>query len=663
MEPPLAEVHFPIPLRRGFDYRVPPGLDEALQPGRRVWAPFGKFGRRMGLIARRHAPDTDTLPLERLKFLEGAVEADPVIAPKDFPLVDWMARRYFCSWGEAAFTVAAVGTRRPPRRPAAAPAPTLAERPHPFSPSVDQQAALDHILPAVRVGGFRPFLVRGVAAAGKTEVYRRAIEAALEQGKGAILLVPEIGLTPQMENIFRRWFGAALEMWHSDIADGERWRVWRRARTGECRLVVGPRSALFVPITPLGLIILDEEHDPSYKQDSAPHYHARDTALEKARLWDVPVLFGSATPSLESARRAEEGVLTPLVLSRRIDDRPFPSLHVVDMRTAGWYLSDELVLALRRRLDTGEQSLLFLNRRGYATRVVCRGCAWEGRCPHCEVSLVLHKESAGDILRCHTCEHHQPAPTLCPLCRQETMKTTGRGTQRVLRDLATLFPQARILRWDRDTMARRGAHAEAFDAVHAGEVDIIVGTQMVTQGHDFPRLTLVGVVDADSALRFPDFRAAERTFQKISQVAGRAGRADRPGEVYIQTRYPDHYALRAITGWDYDAFLQEELAFRREAAYPPFTRLAQILLRAREETRAVQAAEDLMRHFENPLLEGVTAMGPAPALHAKREGWSQWQVVLKSPPDLFPAALDRLAAFSPVSGVTLSVNVDPEDLE
>ncbi|HMZ26976.1 MAG TPA: primosomal protein N', partial [Elusimicrobiota bacterium] len=333
-------------------------------------------------------------------------------------------------------------------------------------------------------------------------------------------------------------------------------------------------------------------------------------------------------------------------------------------RKAGWYISDELVNAIRDRLAKKEQSLLFLNRRGYATRLRCRACEWESRCPRCAVSLVLHRDPPADALRCHLCEHSEPPPDRCPQCRGEMIKATGRGTQKVLKDLATLFPAARLLRWDRDAMSRRGSQTRAYESVRAGDVDIVVGTQMVAQGHDFPRLTLVGVLDADSALRLPDFRAAERTFQLITQVAGRAGRADRPGEVIVQTRHPDHYALRSVQSRDPASFVEEELSFRREAGYPPFARLAMLRVRAVRADRAEAAAEALTRTLESPdLPDGAAILGPAPAFHERREDESQWQVLLKATPALFPEILQRLEKFEAPTGVSLSVNVDPEDLD
>ncbi|MBL0058635.1 MAG: primosomal protein N' [Elusimicrobia bacterium] len=663
METRLAEVAFPIPLRRVFDYRVPPDLDGALRPGHRVWAPFGRRAGQMGIVLRRHEPEAGGLPAAKMKPLEGLVEPDPALDDRDLALAHWMADRYSCSLGEALFTVCPLGRRRPPKRPPAE-RHRIQESPGLHQPTEEQAAALARLLPALAGGEHRRFLLQGVSASGKTEVYRRVLSASLDGGRGALLLVPEIGLTPQMEDQLRGWFGDALEIWHSEMANGERWRVWRRAREGRARVIVGPRSALFLPVSPLGVIIVDEEHDPSYKQDNAPHYHARDAAEEKARLHGALLILGSATPSLETDTRARAGDIERILLSRRVKNRPFPVVRRVDMKKEGWYLSDTLVAALRERLERGEQSLLFLNRRGYSTHVECAACGWESRCPQCAVSLVLHRAgTAGPSLRCHTCQVVQPLPEHCPTCGGAVLTPSGRGTQRVAADIATLFPAARCLRWDRDAVAARHGHERVYRDVLEGRVDIIIGTQMIAQGHDFPNVTLVGVLDADRSLSFPDFRAAERTFQLLMQVAGRAGRAGRPGEVVIQTRHPDHYALRAVAERDFDAFAKEEIEYRREASYPPFTRMAHAVVRARTESGAEEGAEALVHWLEaGPPPKGSMILGPAPAFHRKKAGWEQWQVVLKTPADRLAPLLSRVNAFVPPAGTSVALDVDPEGM-
>lgn len=658
----LAEVAFAVPLDRFFDYRIPVDLQGAVRVGHRVWAPFGKRARRMGVVARLHEPEAGGLPPAKLKDILACVEPEPVLDPRDMALAHWMSRRYSCSPGEALFTVFPLGQRNPPQRSAKEPV-RARETPTPFEPTEGQTAALDLIVPAIAAGTHRRVLVQGVAASGKTEIYRRAITAALEAGRGALLLVPEIGLTPQMEDRLRGWFGDALEVWHSEMALGDRWRVWRRVRSGHARVVVGPRSALFLPVTPLGLIVIDEEHDPSYKQDNTPHYHARDTAEEKARLHGAVLLLGSATPSLETHARAQAGDIDRLVLTQRVENRPFPSVRLVDRRNEGWYFSDVLVNALRERVARGEQSLLFLNRRGYSTHVECRACGWVARCSACQVSLILHRDKTGPALLCHTCDHREPLMEKCPDCRGDILKMSGRGTQRVAADLAVLFPTARLFRWDRDAVRGRQGHEQAYRDALNGKIDIIVGTQMIAQGHDFPNLTLVGVLDADRSLSFPDFRAAERTFQLLMQVAGRAGRADRPGEVIIQTSNPDHYALQAVLERNYDSFAQNELSYRLESGYPPFTRVVHAVVRARTETGAESAAEQFVRWLESadPRPEG-NVLGPAPAFHRIKAGWAQWQALIKAPPSAMDCWIRLARGYAPPTGTTLHLDVDPETM-
>ncbi len=659
----LAEVAFPIPLRRVFDYRIPTDLTGIVRPGHRVWAPFGKRAKQMGLVLRLHEPEAGGHSPPSLKELDGLVEPFPVLSERDLALAHWMSRRYSCSLGEALFTVFPLGRRRPPKRPSRE-TPHVSETPTPFEATEEQSSALAQILPAVASGQHHRFLLQGVAASGKTEIYRRAMSASIAAGRGALLLVPEIGLTPQMEHRLRGWFGDALEVWHSEMSDGERWRVWRRVRDGLARVIVGPRSALFLPMSPLGVVVLDEEHDASYKQDNAPHYHARDTAEEKARLHGAVLILGSATPSLETHRRASAGEIQRIVLSRRVENRPFPALRLVDMRKEGWYFSDALVAAIRERLAKGEQSMLFLNRRGYATHVECKACGWVAQCPVCQVSLIVHRTApGGPTLRCHTCEHAQPLMEKCPVCANDVIKISGRGTQRVAADAASLFPSARILRWDRDAVAGRHGHEKIYKEVMDGRADIIVGTQMIAQGHDFPNLTLVGVLDADRSLAFPDFRAAERTFQLLMQVAGRAGRADRPGEVIIQTRSPDHYALRAVIERSYEAFASSEMTYRQEAAYPPFTRVTHAIVRARTDPAAETGADALIQWMESGALPlDSRILGPAPAFHRMKAGWAQWQVVLKSLPENMEAVIARAAAFVPPTGVGVLLDVDPEGM-
>ncbi|HOW28136.1 MAG TPA: primosomal protein N' [Elusimicrobiota bacterium] len=665
----IAEVALPLPIDRLFDYRVPEPLAGVVRPGHRVRVPFGFRGGMVGAVIRLKSE----VPAVALKAVEGVLDPDPVLEEKDLALARWISEKYFCSLGEAVFCVLPVGKNPAPKRavaPAVETPPPSTERPE-FVLTESQRAACDVILPAVEKGGHDTFLIYGVAAAGKTEVYITAIERALEKGKSSIYLVPEIGLTPQVETWLRERFGSTVELWHSRLAFGEKWRIWEKVRRGDCRVLMGARSALFAPMKDLGLIVVDEEHDPSYKCDSRPRYHARDAAVEKARLHDVPVVMGSATPSLDSFYRAQQGRIRLVEMAQRVDNRPFPTVHVVDVRRGGkGVLSEPLRLALNECLVHQEQAILLMNRRGFATWLICRDCGWEARCPSCGVALVGHQSGAAEtegpstlVMKCHYCSHKMPMTDRCPKCKSPTLKLLGKGTQRIDAEIRSLLPTARILRWDLDSMSRKGSHERAFSSVKDGAVDVIVGTQMAAQGLDFPNVTVVGVIDADQALRFPDFRSGERAFQSLAQAAGRSGRAENPGSVFIQTRHPDHYAIQAVKNMDYRLFAETEMKYREEMRYPPFVQLVQIVVRGKRADLAEEAATALVEWFEAlPLPDDVACLGPAPAYHSRRGGLSQWQVLLKGRPEEMTDVLKKFRERKATKGVTLMIDVDPEEM-
>ena len=499
-------------------------------------------------------------------------------------------------------------------------------------PTDDQARALDELLPAVESGGFSPFLLRGVTGSGKTEVYFRAAEAALARGRGAILLVPEIGLTPMLVRAARARFGATVSVLHSELAAGERHDEWWRIREGEARVVVGARSAVFAPVPELGLIVVDEEHDSAYKQDESPRYHGRDVAVMRARLEACLVVLGSATPSVESYANARSGKYRELLLPRRVTAQGLPRVEIVDRRQvlrAGGepILSPPLREALAARLEQGQQSLVLLNRRGYATSLLCRECGQEAMCPNCSVTLTLHR--TGRLARCHYCGHEAKTPETCPSCRGAYLRLTGFGTEKVAEAVSAALPLARVERLDRDRVRRRGMLQQTLGAFEAGEIDILVGTQMIAKGHDFPRVTLVGVVDADVGLGIPDFRSAERTFQLLTQVAGRAGRGAAAGEVILQTHMPDHYALVHACAQDYPSFFERELEFRRTMGYPPAAALVNLILRSGEEADARDAADALGGLLRERARGGYRVLGPARAPLARLRQEHRFQILLK----------------------------------
>jgi len=457
-------------------------------------------------------------------------------------------------------------------------APTL-----PMQLTPAQQAALDPIAAALASSTHHTYLLHGVTGSGKTEIYLQAIQQCLSQGREAIVLVPEIALTPQMVERFKSRFGARVAVLHSRLSQGERYDEWRKIREGRAQVAVGARSAVFAPFSQIGLIVIDEEHETSYKQEESPKYHARDLAIERARMNRAVVVLGSATPSLESFSAAAcgnaEGALDAIgyiALPERVGDRPLPSVQIVDMREElqlgnRAMFSRALKEAIETRLRREEQIVLLLNRRGYSTFVMCRSCGYTCTCPHCDIAMTHHRGARH--LRCHYCGHAEPEPTVCPSCQSEHIRFFGTGTQKVEEALASTFPGIRVIRMDVDTTTEKGSHEKWLTMFRERKADVLLGTQMVAKGLDFPRVTLVGVLAADSALRLPDFRAAERTFQLLTQVAGRAGRHELPGEVVIQTYDPAHVAVASVAGHDYDGFVRQELHARSMLGYPPYGRL------------------------------------------------------------------------------------------
>ncbi|UFP96817.1 primosomal protein N' [Gloeobacter morelensis] len=512
-----------------------------------------------------------------------------------------------------------------------------------------------------------PVLLEGVTGSGKTEVYLQAIAPVLARGESALVLVPEIGLTPQLTDRFAARFGARVRVYHSALSEGERFDCWRQMLTGEAQVVVGTRSAVFAPLPKLGLIVLDEEHDGSYKQDRpAPCYHARTVALWRGELAGCPVLLGSATPDLESFDRATAGRYLHLEMPERVAGRPLPAVEVVDMREElhrGNFspFSATLQRAVAQMQAAGRQGILFINRRGYSTFVLCRNCGETLRCPHCAVSLTYHRLEAGDYLRCHYCNYGAPQPRACPHCTSPNLRYFGAGTQRIAAQLGEQFPTLRVLRFDRDTTARKDAHRQILEQFGRGEADILVGTQMLTKGLDLPQVTLVGILAADGLLNLPDFRASERAFQLLTQVAGRAGRGSEPGRVILQTYAPEHPVVAAASTHDFRRYAAAELTQRQALGYPPFVQLVALQLSAAEQDSVIEAAEALARRLDGSADFEGRLLGPAPCTVERVAGRYRWQLLIKNLNGEAGRASLRalLAQFMPCAGVTVAVDVDP----
>ncbi|MBR1408834.1 MAG: primosomal protein N' [Clostridia bacterium] len=473
--------------------------------------------------------------------------------------------------------------------------------------TLEQRAVLSQLLPAIDRGEGR-FLLYGVTGSGKTEVYIRAVRAVAAQGKTAIVLVPEIALTPQMVSWFRSRFGEDAAVLHSRLSPGERYDEWRRIRRGEVRVVIGARSAIFAPLDRVGLIIVDEEHEQTYQAENTPQYDARDLARRRCEREGATLLLASATPSLRSFALAQRGDLTLLEMPTRVAGRPLPEVRIIDMREElrqgnRSVFSGAMLDGLTRCMEAGKQAILFVNRRGYSTFVSCRSCGYTVQCPHCDISMTYH--SSGNVLRCHYCGMEQPVPAECPECGSRYIRYFGTGTQRVEEEVRRRFPGVLALRMDNDTTRGKDAHATILERFRSGEAKILVGTQMIAKGLDFPNVTMVGIVAADAMLKLPDYRSAERAFQLLTQVAGRAGRADTSGEVFLQTYDPEHYAVETASRQDYRAFYEREMHYRRQALYPPFTVIARLVFEADEDERgrreASAAAGEMEAFFEKRL--------------------------------------------------------------
>jgi primosomal protein N' (replication factor Y) (superfamily II helicase) len=526
-------------------------------------------------------------------------------------------------------------------------------------------------LTAALPAGFATFVLHGVTGSGKTEVYLRVIAQARAAGRGALVLVPEIALTPQLAARFRARFGEDVAVLHSALPPGERLRAWRRLRTGEVGIALGARSAVFAPVRALGVVVVDEEHDASFKQEEGVRYHGRDLAVVRAQRAGALAILGSATPSLETMHNATRGRFTLVALPGRATRRPLPDVEVVDLRRhpvgPDGLLSAPLAEAVAVSLAAREQVILFLNRRGFSTVVLCRACGYVVHCENCAVSMTYHKGRAR--LVCHYCARTTGVPHRCPSCDSSKLERLGMGTERVEAVVRERFPDARVARLDRDTAGARGPETEGrglhgvLRRMQAGEIDILVGTQMVTKGHDFAGVTLVGVLQPDQGMHLPDFRAAERTFQLLEQVAGRAGRGDRPGRVIVQTYNPDHVAIAAVKTHDYEGFVRQEMAAREETGYPPFSRMVVLRLDASDEGRVKQAAADAAAAAHAAGGAAVRVRGPAEAPIARVRGRCRYQVWLSGQDRVALTAAARAGAAVKVSGdVRVVIDVDPQSV-
>lgn len=537
-----------------------------------------------------------------------------------------------------------------------------------LSLNAEQQVAMETILQSVQEQQSQTYLLEGITGSGKTEVYLQVIAEVLNQGKTAIMLVPEISLTPQMVQRFKSRFGEHVAVMHSGLSQGEKYDEWRKIERGEAEVVVGARSAIFAPIENIGVIIIDEEHEASYKQEETPRYHARDLAIWRSEYHHCPVVLGSATPSLESRARAQKNVYQRLRLTQRANQAAtLPTIDVVDMRQEvenGNVSSFSMSLQekLQERLEKNEQSVLLLNRRGYSSFVMCRDCGYVLPCPNCDISLTLHMDSK--TMKCHYCGHEERIPYRCPNCGQDKIRYYGTGTQKVEEELQTLLPDSRILRMDVDTTRRKGAHEKILRTFGEGQADILLGTQMIAKGLDFPNVTLVGVLNADTALNLPDFRSSERTFQLLTQVSGRAGRAEKPGEVIIQSFNPEHYAIQLAKAQDYEDFYTKEMYIRHRGDYPPYYFTVQITASHPEENEAAKQMFQIATKLKQGLSPQAILLGPTPNAIMRVNNRYFYQVIIKykQEPMLQPLLKEILTDTQRATARGLKLSIDAEPM-
>ncbi|MCY9003454.1 primosomal protein N' [Peribacillus frigoritolerans] len=542
------------------------------------------------------------------------------------------------------------------------------EKSIPFTLTAEQTAALKPIQEKIHHDEHDVFLLYGVTGSGKTEVYLQAIASVIEKGKEAIMLVPEISLTPQTVKRFKERFGEQVAVMHSGLSVGEKYDEWRKIHRKEVKVVVGARSAVFAPFESLGLVIIDEEHESSYKQEETPRYHARDVAIERAKSYGCPVILGSATPTLESFARAKKNVYKLLTLSQRMNKNALPAVDIVDMReelrTGNRSMFSELLFTkLKDRLEKREQTVLMLNKRGHSSFVMCRSCGLVINCPNCDISLTYHRFN--DIMKCHYCGFEEGMPSVCPECESEHIRFFGTGTQKVEEELAKILPEARVIRMDVDTTSKKGSHERLLNAFGEGKADILLGTQMIAKGLDFPNITLVGVLSADTMLHLPDFRSSEKTFQLLTQVSGRAGRHQLPGEVVIQTYTPEHYSIELSALQDYDAFYEREMYLRRQSHYPPYYYVVLITVSHEDLMKTVSVTEKITNYLGSRLNRDSVVLGPVASPISRINNRYRYQCLIKykREPDLnqhLRTLLEHYQKETAQNHLQISIDLNPQ---
>ena len=656
-----AEVALPVPVDGTFTYIVPEEIRESIAPGCRVTVPFGR--RRMtGYVISTHSEPPEGVKLRKIAAL---IDEEPMITPALLDLARWLREKYVHSLGEVLRAILPASLKGKGRKTASASSDSMfPEEEHRPKLTTGQEKAFTFISGSIARGEYARCLIYGVTGSGKTEVYLRCIEEALAAGGGAIVLIPEISLVPQTTARFRRRFGERVAVIHSRLTGPQRASIWRDAAAGRTDVIIGARSAVFVPVRDLRIIVVDEEQDSSFKQQEKPHYNAVDVAEFRARAENAVMVTGSATPSLESWYSSADGPVKRFVLPDRPGAGKLPPVEIIDMRKKRQGISESLLDALDACVSAGRQAIVLINRRGFANYLQCPKCGWIGSCPNCSISLTWH--SRGGRLACHYCGYSGRTPEKCPECGAYGFVRLGGGTQKIESDLVNLLPGVRILRMDFDTTTGKSGHSDILEKFAAGGADILLGTQMVAKGHHYPNVTVVGVLSADAGLNFPDFRAAERTFQLLSQAAGRTGRGEKGGNVYIQTYTPEHYIFDFIVRHDFPGFAAAEIASREQFGYPPAGRLILMTVSARSREKAMEGGEAVAAAAEaSGAVPDMSILGPVPAMIERLRGMFRIQLLVRA--DIGPEEKRVLVdaareAVSGMRGTSLQWDVDPLDI-
>lgn len=658
----VLEVAVPVPLNKTFHYLPPENILPENIVGKRIKIQFGKRNLTAYALSVSEIEESKF----ELKRISDIIDEEPVISEESLLLAKYISENYISSLGEALASIIPVSMKAPKRKTEK----KIKEFPTNFQKHIlnqMQQNAVDLIVGKINRSENAGFLIHGITASGKTEVYLNSMETVLKNGKSAIMLIPEISLTAQFVEIVKGRFGEDVGVWHSGISNIEKYKLFMKAKKGEIKIMLGARSAIFAPFEKIGIIIVDEEHEHTYKQEQKPSYDAREIAKWRSKYHNAVFVLGSATPSLESFKDALDGKLDLIKMQERVDQKTLPSVKVLSLKNnpyRGSLLMPETIEAISKALARREQIIVFLNRRGHSPSIMCRKCASVYQCPNCSISMVFHRNP--DILKCHYCGEMKKLPIVCPICKSREIAVFGTGTQKMEDELKKLFPNAKVFRLDGDTASSKENYEKAYRGIKDEEYDILLGTQMIAKGFDFPRVTLVCIVDADTSLYLPDFKSAEKTFQLITQVSGRCGRGDMPGNVIVQTNHPDHYAIQYSKEHDFISFYEAETKQRQKFLYPPYCDIAKITVKNKEDIKAEKDSKKLLKYLQG-LAESFALplkfLGPATAYIAKMHNTYRKHIIIKGgKKDILKIGSFMESYSKEFSDTNISIEIMPSDL-